>query len=66
MPVEHEWIGTLDGFVNAEIRAEVTGYLLRQAYQEGSFVRKGQLLFEIDPRPFQVQLEMAEATLAHD
>jgi multidrug efflux pump subunit AcrA (membrane-fusion protein) len=43
LPIEHEWIGTLDGLVNAEIRAEVTGYLLRQAYQEGSFVRKSQL-----------------------
>jgi membrane fusion protein (multidrug efflux system) len=71
LPIEHEWIGTLDGLVNAEIRAEVTGYLLRQAYQEGSFVRKGQLLFEIDPRPFQAALvqasgqhEQAKAQLA--
>jgi len=53
LPIQHEWIGTLDGLVNADIRAEVTGYLLRQAYQEGSFVHKGQLLFEIDPRPFE-------------
>ena len=45
VPIEHEWIGTLDGLVNAEIRAQVTGYLLRQEYKEGSFVRKGQLLF---------------------
>ena len=71
LPIEHEWIGTLDGLVNADIRAEVTGYLLRQAYQEGSFVRKGQLLFEIDPRPFQAalvqasgQYEQAKAQLA--
>lgn len=51
--VYSEWIGTTDGMVNAEIKAQVTGYLLRQAYKEGSFVKKGQLLFEIDPRPFQ-------------
>src|SRR6185295_19951257 len=52
LPIEHEWIGTLDGLVNADIRAQVTGYLLRQDYKEGSFVRKGQLLCQIDPRPF--------------
>src|SRR5215469_506724 len=48
-----EWIGTLDGLVNADVRAQVTGYLLKQGYQEGTFVKKGQLLFQIDPRPFQ-------------
>lgn len=71
LPIEREWIGTVDGLVNAEIRAEVTGYLLRQDYQEGSFVRKGQLLFEIDPRPFEAalvqasgQYEQAKAQLA--
>ena len=71
LPIEHEWIGTLDGLVNADIRAEVTGYLLRQDYEEGSFVRKGQLLFEIDPRPFEAavvqasgQYEQAKAQLA--
>jgi multidrug efflux pump subunit AcrA (membrane-fusion protein) len=53
VPICHEWIGTLDGMVNAAIRAEVTGYLLSQNYTKGSFVRKGQPLFEIDPRPFQ-------------
>jgi len=53
LPIEREWIGTLDGLVNADIRAQVTGYLLRQDYKEGSFVRKGQLLFQIDPRPFE-------------
>ncbi|HEU0183812.1 MAG TPA: efflux transporter periplasmic adaptor subunit, partial [Blastocatellia bacterium] len=47
VPIYSEWIGSLDGMVNAEIRAQVTGYLLRQRYTEGSFVRKGQLLFEI-------------------
>jgi membrane fusion protein (multidrug efflux system) len=55
-----EWIGTLDGLVNADVRAQVTGYLLRQAYLEGAFVKKGQLLFEIDPRPFQAALDQAE------
>src|SRR5690349_10788145 len=52
IPVYREWIGTLDGMVNAAIRAQVTGYLLTQDYSEGSFVRKGQLLFQIDPRRF--------------
>lgn len=60
--VEH--IGTLDGFVNADVRAQVTGYLLRQDYREGAFVKKGQLLFEIDPRPFQAALDQAEGQLA--
>jgi membrane fusion protein (multidrug efflux system) len=71
LPIEHEWIGTLDGLVNADIRAQVTGYLLRQDYKEGSFVRKGQLLFQIDPRPFEAtvvqasgQYEQAKAQLA--
>jgi len=64
VPVVKEWIGTLDGRVNAEIRGQVTGYLLRQAYREGSFVRKGELLFEIDPRPFQAALNEARAKLA--
>ena len=59
-----EWIGTLDGFENAAVKAEVTGYLLRQAYQEGALVQKGQLLFEIDPRPFQAALNQAEGQLA--
>src|SRR5262245_33234151 len=49
VPVYREWIGTLDGMVNAAIKAQVTGYLLTQNYTEGSFVKKGQLLFEIDP-----------------
>ena len=64
VPVYHEWIGTLDGLVNAAIRAQVTGYLLTQNYSEGSFVRKGQLLFEIDPRPFQAALDQAEGQLS--
>jgi membrane fusion protein (multidrug efflux system) len=64
VPLYHEWIGTLDGMVNAAIRAEVTGYLLSQNYAEGSFVRKGQLLFEIDARPFQAALDQAQGQLA--
>src|SRR5215469_10946587 len=56
VPIYGEWIGTLDGLVNADVRAQVTGYLMKQAYQEGSSVKKGQLLFEIDPRPFQAAL----------
>lgn len=64
IPIYNEWIGTLDGMVNAEIRAQVSGYLLIQHYAEGSFVKKGQCLFEIDPRPFQVALDQAKARLA--
>src|SRR5215510_13048777 len=64
VPIYSEWIGTLDGMVNAVITAQVTGYLLRQVYKEGSFVRKGQLLFEIDPRPFQAALDQAKGDLA--
>src|SRR5580704_14179793 len=59
-----EWIGTLAGEVNANVQAQVTGYLLRRDYQEGSSVRKGQLLFEIDPRPFQAALDQASGQLA--
>ena len=64
VPIYHEWIGTLDGMVNAAIRAQVTGYLLTQDYSEGSFVKKGQLLFEIDPRPFDAALAQAQGQLA--
>src|SRR5260370_29934721 len=64
VPIYSEWIGTLDGFTNADVRAQVTGYLLRQGYQEGAFVKKGQLLFEIDPRPFQAALDQAKGQLA--
>jgi len=52
LPVYGEWIGTLTGQVNADIRAQVTGYLLTRDYKEGSYVREGRLLFQIDPRPF--------------
>lgn len=64
VPLYSEWIGTLDGFVNADIKAEVSGYLTQQAYIEGSFVKAGQLLFQIDPRPFQAALDQAQAQLA--
>jgi membrane fusion protein (multidrug efflux system) len=64
VPIYGEWIGTLDGLTNADVRAQVTGYILRQGYQEGSPVRKGQLLFEIDPRPFQATLDQALGQLA--
>jgi len=64
LPVRHEWIGTLNGLVNAAINAEVTGYLLQQDYTEGSFVHKGQLLFQIDPRPFQAVVDQAAGQLA--
>jgi membrane fusion protein, multidrug efflux system len=64
VPVYGEWIGTLDGMVNAEIKAQVTGYLLGQHYTEGSLVRKGQLLFALDPRPFQAVLDQAKGQLA--
>src|SRR5271155_4522680 len=64
VPIFGDWIGTLDGFTNADVRAQVTGYLLRQGYQEGAFVKKGQPLFEIDPRPFQAVLDQTEGQLA--
>jgi membrane fusion protein (multidrug efflux system) len=63
VPIYTEWVGTLDGFVNANVKGQVTGYLLKQEYKEGSFVRKGQLLFQIDPRPFQAVLDQAKAQL---
>lgn len=64
VPIYGEWIGTLEGLVNADIKAQVAGYLINQDYVEGSFVTKGQLLFEIDPRPFQASLDQAKAQLA--
>ena len=64
VPVYSDWIGTTEGIVNAELKAQVSGYLLRQDYQEGSFVKKGQLLFEIDPRPFQAAVDQASGQVA--
>jgi len=65
VPIWNEWVGTLEGLVNAQIKPQVTGYLLRQTYKEGSFVRKGELLFEIDPRTFQAALDQAKAQRAN-
>jgi membrane fusion protein (multidrug efflux system) len=64
VPVYREWIGTLDGLVNADIKAQVTGYLTQQAYTEGTFVKQGQLLFQIDPRPFQASVDQARGLVA--
>jgi len=64
VPIYGEWIGTLTGQVNADVKAQAPGYLLTRNYKEGSFVRKGQILFEIDPRPFQAALDQARGQLA--
>jgi RND family efflux transporter MFP subunit len=64
VPVQGEWVGTLQGYVNAQIQPQVSGYLIRQDYHEGQIVKKGQLLFEIDPRPFQALLDQAKGQLA--
>jgi membrane fusion protein (multidrug efflux system) len=66
VPIFEEWIGTLDGFVNAQIRAQVSGYLLTQNYTEGSAVKTGDVLFKIDPRPLQAALDQTLAKLAQD
>ena len=60
----NEWVGLLDGYLNTSIQAQVTGYLLTQNYKEGSAVKKGDLLFTIDPRPFQAALAQAQANYA--
>jgi len=64
VPLHSEWVATLDGYVNAEIRPQVSGYIIKQNYKEGSFVHRGQVLFEIDPRPFQAVLDRAKGDLA--
>ena len=64
VPIYTEWVGTADGLVNATIRAQVTGYLMKQNYREGEFVRAGQVLFEIDPRTFQAAVDGAKGALA--
>ena len=63
VPIYSEWIGSLDGSVNAVIRPQVTGYLVKQNYVEGEIVKKGQVLFEIDPRTFQAEVKQAQAAL---
>lgn len=64
VPIYLEWIGSVEGSVNATIQAQVSGYLMKQTYKEGDFVKKGKALFEIDPRPFQAALDQAEGNLA--
>lgn len=63
VPVTGEWVGTLDGYVNAQIQPQANGYLVRQNYREGSQVEKGAVLFEIDPRPFEAALQQAQGQL---
>lgn len=63
VPLRSEWVGTLDGFVNAQIQPQVSGYLVRQNYREGSQVKKGDVLFEIDPRPFDAAMQQAQGQL---
>jgi len=64
VPLYSEYISTLDGYVNAQIQPQVTGYLTKQTYQEGAVVSKGQVLFEIDPRPFEAALQQAKGQVA--
>ena len=64
VPIYGDWVATLDGYVNANIQPQVSGYLIKQDYREGSFVHKDDVLFEIDPRPFQAALDQAQAQLA--
>src|SRR5258708_425147 len=63
-PIYSEWVATLDGYVNAQIQPRVPGYIIKQNYKEGNVVRKGDVLFEIDPRPFKAALDQAKAQLA--
>jgi len=63
-PIYSEWVAILDGYVNAQIQPHVAGYIIEQNYKEGSVVRKGDVLFEIDPRPFKAALDQAKAQLA--
>jgi RND family efflux transporter MFP subunit len=64
VPVYGDWVATLDGYINANIQPQVTGYLITQQYAEGSFVHKDDVLFDIDPRPFQAALDQADGQLA--
>ena len=64
VPIHNEWVAQLNGPVNAEITPKVQGYLLRQAYENGFFVKKGQLLFELDPRQYEAARDSAKASLA--
>jgi RND family efflux transporter MFP subunit len=64
VPVHAEWVATLEGYINAQIQPQVSGYLISQNYKEGSYVHKGDVLFQIDPRPFQAALDQAKGQLA--
>jgi membrane fusion protein (multidrug efflux system) len=64
VPVYYEWIGTMTGYINAQIRPQVTGYLLTQLYNNGNLVQAGQVMFQIDPRQFQAALDQAQGELA--
>jgi len=64
VPLYGDWVATLDGYVNAQIQPQVSGYLIKQDYREGSVVYVGEVLFEIDPRPFQATLDQTEGQLA--
>jgi RND family efflux transporter MFP subunit len=64
VPISGEWVATLEGFLNAQIQPYVSGYVIRQNYREGAFVHKGDVLFEIDPRPFEAALAQARGQLA--
>src|SRR6478736_2948426 len=66
VPVIHEGVATLEGFITANINAQVQGYIISRDYKEGSLVKKGDLLFQIDPRPFEAALAQAKGTLARD
>ena len=66
VPIVHEWVGTLDGSENADIRARVNGYLQKRDYKEGGYVKEGDLLFEIDPRPFEAALAEAKSQLLQE
>jgi RND family efflux transporter MFP subunit len=63
-PIYSEFLATLDGYVNADIQPRVSGYIIKQNYREGALVRTGDVLFEIDPRPFRAALDQAKAQLA--
>ena len=64
MPIYGDWVATLDGYVNANIQPQVSGYLIKQNYREGSLVHKDDVLFEIDPRPFEAVVDQAKGQLA--
>ena len=63
VPISEEWVGTLVGYINAQIRPRVSGYLMSQSYREGTPVKSGDLLFQVDPRPYQAAVDQAEANL---